>query len=102
MTIIEVERLLVEQRRHGVLAILRGAADRVEGAEADGELGRRRSDRASRARNISPISSDSELSIVVWFAQPIRCEIAIRIEAGRDRRARSGRETRRDQRPPRM
>ena len=38
-----------------------------------GELARRRSGRASPARNISPISSDSELSIVVWLAQPTRC-----------------------------
>ena len=73
-----------EQRDDGVLAILRGAADRVEGAEAARPAGRRRSGRASPARNISPISSDSELSIVVWLAQPTRCEMRVGVEAGRD------------------
>ena len=34
------------------------------------------------SRNISPIASDSDISIVVWFAQPTRVEIAIRVETG--------------------
>ena len=61
----QIERLLVEQRDDGVLALLRGAADRVEGAEVLRRAPPRRSDRAIAAPNISPISSDSDISIVV-------------------------------------
>ena len=74
-----------QERDDGVLPVLRRAADRVEGAEAARRARRPHTGRASRSRNISPISSDSELSIVVWFAQPTRCEMQIGIESGRDR-----------------
>jgi hypothetical protein len=66
----QVQRAGVEQGDHGVLAFLRRAADRVEGRKWSASP-LRRSDPASPP-TISPISSDSVISIVVWLAQPTR------------------------------
>ena len=75
--------VLVEQREDRVLALLRRAADRVERPEARATVRPRRSGRASPAAASPPISSDSLISIVVWFAQPMRARCAVGIEPGR-------------------
>ena len=66
----QIQRLLVEQRDDRVLPFLGCAADGVEGPEMAGQGFLPRSSIA--ARNISPMASDSDISIVVWLAHPIR------------------------------
>ena len=65
--------VLAQQRDDGVLAVLRRAADGVERLEARRRARRRRSGRASPLRTSRSISSDSDISIVVWLARPMRC-----------------------------
>ena len=67
-----VEVARVEHGEHRVLPILRGGTDRVERAEAMFEL-RIAVAVPHRACAASPGSPDSRvISIVVWFARPIR------------------------------
>ncbi len=89
----------VEQRDHGVLPFLRRAADRVEGAEVLGRAPPRRSRSRIAARSISPISSDSDISIVVWLAQPMRSRSRSGSKPGETASAEPREEIRRDRRP---
>ena len=66
------QRVRVEQREHGILPFLGRAADGVECAEPRRQLAVEPYRSSIACLNISPISSDSLISIVVWFAQPTR------------------------------
>ena len=97
----QVERVLVEQRDDGVLALLRRAADRVEGAEVRRQVGLAVAVRHRRAEHLADLQRlGHQHRRLVGAADAL--EIAVGIEAGGRDASEPRQERRRDRRRLRM